>query len=108
MVTRFMGKRTGTQQSKRKRDMKLGRITPKGTQPAKRTRHTTKTRAVTMVKTKDGSMHMVGAGKDVVIGQTHIRMTQGQAALVKTLGEKGLMADTQAAVIAAMAKAQSA
>ena len=97
MVTRSMRK-----------DAKGGRTTPKGTKNAKHTRHTSKTRAVSMVKTKDGSIHMVGPRKDVVIGQTHIRMTQRQAALVKTLGEKGLMADTQAAVIAAMAKAQSA
>lgn len=94
--------------SKKGNGVGWGRTTPKGVKPAKHTRHTTKTRALTMVRAKDG-IHMVGPKrKDVVLGETHIRMTSQQAALIKALGEKGLMKDTQAAVLDAMAAAQRA
>jgi hypothetical protein len=85
-----------------------GRVTPKGTKNYPKARHAKTVRAVTMVRAKDG-IHMIGPKRpDVVLGDTHISMTSGQAAMLRRLGAGGLMADTQTALIDAMAQEQRA
>ena len=82
-----------------------GRTTPKGTVPAQHTRNTTKKRRLTMVRSANGKIKMYDKGVDIRLGETHVRMTSQQLAVVKALDQ---MPNAREALIGALAQEQRA